>query len=378
MSAEAVDPVALAALAEQLARAAGEMIAQGRPDRVEVAATKSSPTDVVTAMDRAAEALITDLLARARPDDAVFGEEGVRVAGASGLTWVIDPIDGTVNYLYGLPAYAVSVAVVTGDPGGARRLARRWPAACYNPASTETWTAAAGSGAFLNGVRLGVLPAPDLSQALIGTGFGYRAQDRAAQAEVLGALLPLVRDIRRIGSAALDLCAVATGRLDGYYERGLHVWDIAAGLLVVLEAGGAVTGPAGGAPSEELVVCAREPLLSVLLERVDIPAAERRCDGKHCVLIALIAPSLGALRTETQGHLSLVRPLCGCGRTARRTSPWCRFAPVARIVHNRPAPQGTKADGGALPVRCLIRVLGPARDHPMDPPIRTPTFHPGA
>ncbi len=273
MSAAAVDPVALVALAEQLARAAGEMIARGRPAQVEVAATKSSPTDVVTAMDRAAEALITDLLARARPDDAVFGEEGVRVAGASGLTWVIDPIDGTVNYLYGLPAYAVSVAVVTGDPGvpGAWRPV----AGCvYNPASTESWTAASGAGAFLDGVRLGVLPAPELSQSLIGTGFGYRAQDRAAQAEVLGALLPLVRDIRRIGSAALDLCAVATGRLDGYYERGLHVWDIAAGLLVVLEAGGAVTGPAGGAPSEELVVCAWEPLLSVLLERVDIPAAD--------------------------------------------------------------------------------------------------------
>ncbi len=271
MTTRAVDPVALAGLAEQLARAAGELITRGRPNRVEVAATKSSPTDVVTAMDRAAEGLITDQLAQTRPDDAVFGEEGGRVFGASGLTWVIDPIDGTVNYLYGLPAYAVSVAVVTGDPG----VPGAWQpvAGCvYNPASNETWTAASGYGAYLDGVRLEARPAPDLALALIGTGFGYRAQDRAAQARVLSALLPLVRDIRRIGSAALDLCAVATGRLDGYYEQGLHVWDIAAALLVVVEAGGEVTGPAGGAPSEDLVVCAREPLLSALLDRVDSPA----------------------------------------------------------------------------------------------------------
>jgi myo-inositol-1(or 4)-monophosphatase len=258
----------LALVAERVARAAGELIGRGRPARVEVADTKSSPTDVVTAMDRAAEELIGDLLARARPDDALFGEEGGRTAGGSGLTWVIDPIDGTVNYLYGLPAYAVSVAVVTGDPG---RAGAWWPVAgcVHNPATGETWTAASGEGAFLDGVRLDPPPAPDLAQALVGTGFGYRAQDRLAQARLLAGLLPQVRDIRRIGSAALDLCAVAGGRLDAFYERGLNVWDIAAGLLMVTEAGGTVIGPGGGPPSADLVVAAHGPLPGILLSLLD-------------------------------------------------------------------------------------------------------------
>ncbi|MFN8080276.1 MAG: inositol monophosphatase family protein [Kineosporiaceae bacterium] len=263
----------LVTLAESTARAAGSLVEQGRRAApVTVAATKSSPTDVVTAMDRAAEQLITDLVHQARPDDALFGEEAGGVAGrpgrSSGLTWVIDPIDGTVNYLYGLPAYAVSVAVVTGDPrrpGGWRALA----GCVHNPVSGETWTAIAGHGAWLDGRRLPTRSAPSLDGALVGTGFGYRPERRREQAEVVSALLPLVRDIRRIGSAALDLCAVATGRLDAFYERGLNVWDIAAGQLVVTEAGGLVLGPGGGPPSPELVVVGPPPLAETLRELIE-------------------------------------------------------------------------------------------------------------
>ncbi|MBK6874618.1 MAG: inositol monophosphatase [Kineosporiaceae bacterium] len=259
---------ALLHVAEQAARAAGILVEQGRRAApVTVEATKSSPTDVVTAMDRAAEQLISEMVQQARPDDALFGEEAGGVAGrtghSSGLTWVIDPIDGTVNYLYGLPAYAVSVAVVTGDPrrpGGWQALA----GCVHNPASGETWTAIAGHGAWLDGCRLPTRSAPPLDAALVGTGFGYRPERRREQAEVVSALLPLVRDIRRIGSASLDLCAVATGRLDAFYERGLNVWDIAAGQLVVTETGGLVLGPGGGPPSPDLVVVGPAPLAETL------------------------------------------------------------------------------------------------------------------
>ncbi|MBL8932221.1 MAG: inositol monophosphatase [Kineosporiaceae bacterium] len=255
----------LVLLAERTARSAGELIERGRRGApVAVAATKSSPTDVVTAMDRAAEALIADLVCRARPDDALFGEEGGDVAGRSGLTWVIDPIDGTVNYLYGLPAYAVSVAVVEGDPrhsGGWRTLA----GCVHNPVSGETWTALAGQGAWLDGRLLPAREVPSLDQALVGTGFSYLPERRREQAGLLATLLPLVRDIRRIGSAALDLCAVGSGRLDGFYERGLNVWDIAAGHLVVTETGGVLLGPGGRPPSGELVVAAPRALAEQLL-----------------------------------------------------------------------------------------------------------------
>lgn len=261
----APDRAALLALAERIARAAGDLVRDQRPDSLRVSSTKSSPTDVVTAMDLAAEALLRSELARERPDDGVLGEEEGLRAGTSGLTWVLDPIDGTVNYLYGLPAYAVSVAVVTAGDGGpdAPLGPLTWEvlAGCvHNPATGETWTASAGSGAHLDGRSLTPLvPEPAdaaptdpgradpaeqargrLAGALVGTGFGYRSQVRTEQAGIVAALLPLVRDVRRIGSAALDLCAVGSGRLDLYYERGLRPWDMAAGSLVVTEAGGVV------------------------------------------------------------------------------------------------------------------------------------------
>jgi myo-inositol-1(or 4)-monophosphatase len=241
-AADAVDVAALGELAERLARAAGQLVTRERPDGMGVAATKSSPTDVVTAMDLASEELLRAGILAERPDDGVLGEEGGTAEGTSGLTWVLDPIDGTVNYLYRIPAYAISVAVVRGNP-----VPGEWEvlAGCvHNPATGETWTATAGGGAFLDGVRL-TAPAPvALEAALVGTGFGYVSEVRRAQARVVAELLPRVRDVRRIGAAALDLCAVASGRLDAYYESGLSPWDVAAGWLVVQEAGARVrVGP---------------------------------------------------------------------------------------------------------------------------------------
>jgi myo-inositol-1(or 4)-monophosphatase len=264
----------LLALAEAVAREAGALVAGGRPRHVVVAATKSSPTDVVTEMDRAAEALLRDRLAAARPDDGLHGEEGGLRSGSSGLTWVVDPIDGTVNYLYGIPAYAVSVAAVLGDterPGAWRTVA----GCVHNPASGETWTAGEGAGAWLDGEPLTAPEPPDLARALVGTGFGYVAGRRARQARVVAELMPRVRDIRRIGSSTIDACAVASGRLDAYYERGLNVWDIAASTLVATEAGLTVRGLRGAPAGGDMVVVARPPLVDVLTAELERLEADR-------------------------------------------------------------------------------------------------------
>ncbi|WP_104100716.1 inositol monophosphatase family protein [Cryobacterium sp. M96] len=227
-------------LAQDTALAAGQMAARRRTVGVQVAASKSSPEDVVTLADRETESLIRALLADARPDDGFLGEESAATRGTSGLTWVVDPIDGTVNYLYGFPAWAVSIAVVEGDPDPAT-----WTTlagAVYNPTGDELFTAAAGDGAWLGVRRLQVLTDVPLSLALLGTGFSYRAAERERQADVVRGLIGEVRDIRRIGSAALDLCSVAAGRLNLYYERGLSPWDHAAGALAAREAGARVGG----------------------------------------------------------------------------------------------------------------------------------------
>ncbi|MEH3079012.1 MAG: inositol monophosphatase [Quadrisphaera sp.] len=258
----AEEVAALADLAERAARAAGELVRAGRAEHSAVTATKSSRTDVVTAMDTAAEQLIREVLRAERPQDAVLGEEGGSTGGTSGLTWVLDPIDGTVNYVYGIPAYAVSVAVVAGEPAPPRW---RPVAGCvHNPETGETWTAAAGGGARLDGEPVVAAPAPPLAEALVGTGFGYTAQRREEQARVVAQLLPRVRDVRRIGSAALDLCYLASGRLDAFYERGLNPWDAAAGWLVAAEAGISLVGLDGAGASQEMLVAAAAPLAQEL------------------------------------------------------------------------------------------------------------------
>ncbi|MEU6118109.1 inositol monophosphatase family protein [Streptomyces sp. NPDC047117] len=246
----------LLALALEAARRAGELLRDGRPADLGVAATKTSPIDVVTEMDIASEKLITGFLSERRPEDGFLGEEGASSEGTSGIRWVIDPVDGTVNYLYGLPSWAVSIA--------AEKDGETLVGVVAAPMRGETSHAVLGGGAFLNGAPVRVRPAPPLSQALVGTGFGYVAERRAAQAAVLGSLLPQVRDIRRGGSAAIDLCDVACGRLDAYYERGLNPWDYAAGELIAREAGALTGGRAGDPVSPALAVAASPAVFEAL------------------------------------------------------------------------------------------------------------------
>lgn len=267
------DVETLVEVAERVAREAGRLVHEGRPERVAVAATKTSPEDVVTAMDLASEELLRRRLAELRPHDGVLGEEQGYVPGTSGVTWVVDPIDGTVNYLYGLPAYAVSVAAVVGPAGPPDPATWTVAAGCVHaPADGRTFRAGRGLGATLDGRVLQMEEPRPLPGCLVGTGFGYRAERRRAQARVLADLLPRVRDIRRTGSAALDLCNLAAGHLDLYYERGLGAWDLAAGLLVAQEAGALVTGLRGTAPGTAMTVAgwpARAAELVGLLEALD-------------------------------------------------------------------------------------------------------------
>ena len=253
----------LLALARTITLEAGELAARRRREGVEVAATKSTIVDVVTEADREVERLILGRIQDARPDDGVLGEEGASVQGSSGLTWVVDPIDGTVNYLYGLPHYAVSIAVVEGDPDPLTWTSRA--GVVFNPATGELFTAEAGAGAFLGERRLQVNEPVPLDLALVATGFAYKAETRAFQGDVVARLLPQVRDIRRQGTASLDLCFVADGRYDAYFERTLSPWDHAAGALVAREAGASVTGMRGAAPSRDFVLAA-EPSVAAALE----------------------------------------------------------------------------------------------------------------
>ncbi|MFG3660444.1 inositol monophosphatase family protein [Streptomyces sp. NPDC047706] len=255
----------LLALAREAARRAGELLRDGRPADLAVAATKSSPIDVVTEMDIAAEKLITDLISDRRPQDGFLGEEGATSEGTSGVRWVIDPLDGTVNYLYGLPTWAVSIAAEQDGETVAGVVAA--------PMRGETYHAVRDGGAWATGAwdgerRLACRSAAPLDKALVSTGFNYVTAVRAHQAEVARQLIPLVRDIRRSGSAAVDLCDVAAGRLDGYYERGLNPWDYAAGDLIAREAGALTGGRPSERPSRDLTVAATpgvfEPLQRLL------------------------------------------------------------------------------------------------------------------
>ncbi|MCB7138134.1 inositol monophosphatase family protein [Cellulosimicrobium marinum] len=256
-------------LAEHLARTAGELVRSGRPERVEVAATKSNATDVVTRMDADSEALLRREIAAARPGDAVLGEEDGASPGTTGITWVVDPIDGTVNYLYGVASYGVSVAAVVGPPDP-----QEWTVlagAVHSVVDDRTWTAGLGGGATVDGRPLHVVGPDDLAQCLVGTGFGYDPDRRRAQARVLVDVIPRVRDIRRLGSAAIDLCLVASGELDLYYERGLNPWDLAAGGLIAQEAGARVSGLRGSPAGRAMTVAgpaARAGELVSLLEEL--------------------------------------------------------------------------------------------------------------
>lgn len=230
----------LAALAIDIAREAGDLARVRRGEGVAIAATKSALADIVTDADREVEALIRARLSNDRPEDGFLGEETGAERGSSEITWVVDPIDGTVNYAYGIPAYAVSIAAVTGEP-----TPEEWHAvagAVYNPTLGEMFHAAEGEGAWLGDARLAVNTDPMTAGALLATGFGYDPATHAGDLERVARVMPLARDLRRAGAASLDFAYVAAGRLDGYFERGLQPWDHAAGALLVTEAGGRVGG----------------------------------------------------------------------------------------------------------------------------------------
>jgi len=248
----------LAGLAADVAAEAGSLVLRGQSGTLEVAATKSSRTDVVTAVDIASEQLIRRRLLTARPHDGFLGEEGDDVVGSSGVEWVVDPIDGTVNFLYGIAQFAVCIAAKVDGVVTA--------AAVHNPVTSEMFTAVSGDGAQRDGRLISVSDCVEPAMALVGTGFSYSPRVRRHQAAELARLVPLVRDIRRMGSAALDLCAVASGRLDAYVERGLKPWDLAAAGLVAEEAGARVEGMHGAAAGELLVVAAGRGLFGDLHE----------------------------------------------------------------------------------------------------------------
>ena len=250
------DPAGLAALAESVAREAAALVRENRAAGVRVAATKSSDVDVVTAADRAAEELIRARILAQRPDDALLGEEGDDVSGTSGVRWIVDPIDGTVNFLYGLPGYAVSIAAeVDGDVVAGVVL--DVPADTVYAAHLDPAAGPHGGVATRDGLTIVVRPPAPLSQRLLATGFGYRREVRAVQAAAVARLLPEVRDIRRAGSCALDLCRVAEGALDGYVEEGVNLWDHAAGGLIARLAG-ARTLLVEGAAGNDALVCGPE------------------------------------------------------------------------------------------------------------------------
>jgi myo-inositol-1(or 4)-monophosphatase len=251
-------PVPLLDLATDAAQRAADLLLDGFDQARATVETKSTATDMVSEMDRASERLIVSTLLAARPDDGLVGEEGSASPGTSGLRWVIDPLDGTTNYLYGHPGWAVSIA--------AEDVAGVVAAVVVDPMHRDVFTATRGGGARRNGQPISCSTLDDVSTALVATGFGYAAERRRAQAEVLVELLPGIRDIRRMGAASVDLCSVACGRVDAYYERGLAWWDLAAGGLVAAEAGALVSaidgGPAG--PVAASIVAAGPGLFGTL------------------------------------------------------------------------------------------------------------------
>lgn len=249
-------PLELLDVARMLATETGETIVGAREGAVDVLSTKTSPIDIVTEVDLEAETHLRSRLAELRPEDGILGEEGQDTRGTSGVTWILDPIDGTVNFLYGLPSYSVSVAAVTGPP-----VPEEWDiiaGAVYEGGTRSLWSAAKGEGAWLDGrpLRRGAGPGPALSATLLGTGFQYIADRRALQGALVARMLPQVRDIRRLGSCALDICYVAAGRLDAYYEHGLSPWDFPAAVLIAREAGIRVEGLDGAPPGMTLTIAA--------------------------------------------------------------------------------------------------------------------------
>lgn len=248
----------LVSLAEEVARSAGALLMQ-RPDSFTFT-EKSSAVDFATQMDQQAEALIVKSLLAARPDDGIIAEEGAAQQSKSGVTWVIDPLDGTVNYLYGLPGWNISIAAKNQDGVIAGVV--------FAPTINSLWKATKEGGAFLNNKSIKCNDPVNLNLALIATGFSYDLELRKEQGARIQKLIPQIRDLRRNGAAAVDLCYVAMGAVDAYFESSLKEWDFAAGGLIATEAGAVISGRTGGAPDGDMVVCAGPSLHAQLLAQI--------------------------------------------------------------------------------------------------------------
>jgi myo-inositol-1(or 4)-monophosphatase len=245
-------------VAETLARRAGENALTGRRTGSLGTTTKSSPVDMVTLFDKENERIITEGLAQLRPHDAIVGEEGSNTSGTSGITWHVDPIDGTTNFVFDIPTWAVSIGAVDADGLIA--------GAVFVPALNEMFSAHRNGGATLNGTTISVRDNSSLSDALVATGFSYQAERRTTHAQRVSRMIASVRDIRRFGAAAVDLCFVACGRLDAYFEEGLHSWDLIAGQVIAAEAGALVTNFAGGTVTPPQVLAASPGIQHQLIE----------------------------------------------------------------------------------------------------------------
>lgn len=248
----------LVTLAEEVARSAGALLMQ-RPDSFTFT-EKSSAVDFATQMDQQAESLIVKSLLTARPDDGIIAEEGAAQTSKSGVTWVIDPLDGTVNYLYGLPGWNISIAAKNQDGVIAGVV--------FAPTINSLWKATKGGGAFLNNNSIKCNDPVNLNLALIATGFSYDLELRKEQGSRMQRLIPQIRDLRRNGAAAVDLCYVAMGAVDAYFESSLKEWDFAAGGLIATEAGALISGRTGGSPDGDMVVCAGPSLHAQLLAQI--------------------------------------------------------------------------------------------------------------
>ena len=248
----------LVTLAEEVARSAGALLKQ-RPDSFTFT-EKSSAVDFATQMDQQAESLIVKSLLAARPDDGIIAEEGAAQTSKSGITWVIDPLDGTVNYLYGLPGWNISIA--------AKNQEGVIAGVVFAPTINSLWKATKGGGAYLNNKVIKCNDPVNLNLALIATGFSYDLDLRKEQGARIQRLIPQIRDLRRNGAAAVDLCYVAMGAVDAYFESSLKEWDFAAGGLIATEAGALISGRTGGAPDGDMVVCAGPSLHAQLLAQI--------------------------------------------------------------------------------------------------------------
>ncbi len=266
-------------LAERLALGAAELLLDGLARGTLQVDTKSTSTDLVTDVDRASERFIVEGILAARPDDGIIGEEGTDLTGTSGVTWVIDPLDGTTNFVYGHSGFSVSIAVVVDGVPTIGVVA--------DPLHDDLFSARRGGGALRNRAPIRCSEADDLATALVATGFSYAPDAREHQARVLTEVLPRIRDIRRMGGAAVDLCSAACGRVDAYFERGLAAWDMAAGLVIAEEAGARVGDLRGGAPSSTFVLACPPRLFKPLADLLVAAGADAPPD-------ALRAPPTGA------------------------------------------------------------------------------------